>query len=450
MSTATARFPVEPKDVLNALKKHILVDGYHVVMDIRRSRGSFIHDSLHGVEVLDFFSNFATCPVGYNHPRMVAPEFLEELAWAAVTKPANSDIYTREMAEFVETFSRLCVPDSHNRHMFFIEGGAVANENQMKAAFDWKIRRNFRRGYRREVGTQIMHFEQAFHGRTGYALSITNTADPKKTMYFPKFNWPRITNPRLNFPLTSENVEAVIAHEELAMAQMKQALIENRDDVAALIIEPIQAEGGDNHFRPEFLQKLRYLCDENDILFLLDEVQTGMGLTGSMWGFQTLGVEPDLFSFGKKTQVCGFASNDRIMHEPENVFVVSSRINSTWGGNLVDMVRCRRFLEIIDEEKLLENAKTVGEFLLQKLAELAAEFPEKVSNIRGRGLMIAFDLPDGQARGHVLASWLQKHNVMGLACGEKSIRLRPPLTLTRDEAALGIERLRAVLVESLG
>ena len=428
----------------------MLVDGYHVVMDLRKSRGNFLHDSLHGVEVLDFYSHFATCPIGYAHPKLTTPEFLEELAWTAVTKPANSDIYTEQMASFVETFARLSVPATHSAHMFFVEGGSLANENALKAAFNWKVRRNFRGGHRREVGTKILHFEQAFHGRSGYTLSLTNTSDPRKTMYFPKFDWPRVVNPKLTFPLTEESVGATIAVERLAVAQIERALAENPDDIAALILEPIQGEGGDNHFRAEFLAELRTLCDEHEMLLILDEVQTGMGLTGTMWAFQGLGVTPDLFTFGKKTQVCGFASNDRILGEKENVFTVSSRINSTWGGNLVDMVRCKKILEIMAEEKLVENAKTTGEFLLGKLGEMASEFPGKVTNVRGRGLFIAFDLPDTKTRGAVMSCWLKKHNVMSLASGERAIRLRPPLTLTKDEASLGVQRLRAALTEIVG
>lgn len=438
------------KNVLEALGRHMLVDGYHVVMDLERSHGSFIHDSLHGVEVLDFYSHFATIPIGYNHPALREPSFLEELGRAALTKPANSDIYTEEMARFVETFARVAVPPSHASHLFFVEGGSVGVENALKAAFDWKVRKNFRKGYRREVGHQVLHFEQAFHGRTGYSLSLTNTADPRKTQYFPKFSWPRIVNPKLRFPVDEAEVERVSKVEALALAQAKQALLDNRDDIAALIVEPIQAEGGDNHFRPEFLAALRQLCDENDLLFVCDEVQTGVGLTGSMWGFQTMGVEPDLFSFGKKMQVCGFASNARIHEEPDNVFVVSSRINSTWGGNLVDMVRSRRYLEIIEAEDLVGNAREVGAFLLGKLRELSDEFPGKMTNVRGRGLFIAFDLPDGTTRAAVLSTWLQKHAVMGLSCGERSVRLRPALTLSQEEALLGVQRLRATLTEVLG
>jgi L-lysine 6-transaminase len=447
MSTVTTE--IAPKNVLDTLGRHMLVDGYHVVMDLDRSRGSIIYDSLHDVEVLDLFSHFATIPVGYNHPKLKDPAFLEELHRAALTKPANSDIYTREMARFVETFARVAVPDTHSSHLFFVEGGSVGVENALKTAFDWKVRKNFRKGYRREVGHQVIHFEQAFHGRTGYTLSLTNT-DPRKTMYFPKFPWPRIVNPKLRFPVDEAEVERVKKVEALALAQVKQALADNRDDVAALIIEPIQAEGGDNHFRPEFLAALRRLCDESEMLFIFDEVQTGIGLTGSMWGFQTVGVTPDLFAFGKKMQVCGFASNQRIFDEPENVFNVSSRINSTWGGNLVDMVRARRYLEIIEEEDLVENARVVGGYLQEKLQELAAEFPGKVGNVRGKGLFIAFDLPDGPTRGKVLSTWLQKHAVMGLASGENAIRLRPALTLTKEDALLGVQRLRLALTEVLG
>ena len=441
---------IESKTALESLSRHMLVDGYHIVMDLRRSRGNVVYDALHDVEVLDFFSQFATCPIGYNHPKLTAPEFLEELTAAALTKPANSDIYTREMAEFVEAFTQLAVPVTHGKHLFFVEGGALAVENQLKAAFDWKVRKNFRKGHRREVGTKILHFEQAFHGRSGYTLSLTNTADPRKTNYFPKFDWPRVVNPKLFFPVTPESLEKTIAREQLAVAQIQQALLQHRDDIAALIIEPIQGEGGDNPFRPEFFRTLRTLCDENDMLFLVDEVQTGMGLTGRMWGFQAMETVPDLFAFGKKTQVCGFASNDRILEEPENVFAVSSRINSTWGGNLVDMVRCRKYLEIISQESLVENARVVGDFLKARLEELATEFPGKMTAVRGRGLFIAFDLPDGKRRGQLLAAWLQKHRVMALASGERAIRLRPPLTLTKDEALLGVQRLRAALAEIIG
>ena len=436
------RVHIQPGDVHNVLSRHMLADGYDVVMDLTKSQGSWLFDARRGRAVLDFFTNFASCPIGYNHPRLDNPEFRDRIATAAINKPANSDIYTTYMAEFVETFSRLAVPPSLNQHMFFIEGGALGIENALKSAIDWKIRKNLRKGLTTERGTQIMHLREAFHGRTGYTLSLTNTADPRKTQYFPKFDWPRIDNPKLRFP-TDEDVEQ---REQASIDQAKQFLASRKDDVAAFIMEPIQGEGGDNHFRPEFFRSMRQLCDENDMLLIYDEVQSGVGLTGKMWAYQHHGVEPDMICFGKKTQVCGFAAGQRLFDIDDNVFAVSSRINSTWGGNLTDMVRSQRYFEVIDEEGLVDNAATVGAYFLGELQRFGDEFPNLVSNVRGLGLMTAFDLPSGDVRDAALKAFMA-NDVMVLSSGHRSARFRPPLNLSMDEAAEGIKRMEKALQE---
>ena len=443
-SITDRRLVIQPAEVHSVLGRHMLADGYDIVMDLKKSKGSWVFDSKRGRAVLDFFTNFATCPIGYNHPRVDTQEFRERLADVAVNKPANSDIYTTYFAEFVETFARLAVPPSLNKHMFFIEGGALGIENAVKSAIDWKVRKNFRRGYQSERGTQIMHLREAFHGRTGYTLSLTNTADPRKTQYFPKFDWPRIDNPKIQFPATAESLADAARREKKALEQAKKFLVERKDEIAAFIMEPIQGEGGDNHFRPEFLREMRELCDENEMLLIFDEVQTGVGLTGKMWGFQNFGVEPDMFCYGKKTQVCGFASNDRIFDIEENVFTVASRINSTWGGNLTDMVRAQRFFEIIDDENLVDNAAKVGAYFVGELQRFSGEFPKLVSNVRGRGLMAAFDLPSGDLRSAAIKAMMQ-NDVMVLASGHQSIRFRPPLNLSTEEAAEGIRRMEKAL-----
>ena len=290
----------------------------------------------------------------------------------------------------------------------------------------------------------LMHLREAFHGRTGYTISMTNTADPRKTQYFPKFDWPRITNPKIQFPATEESLAAAARAEADALQEAKKYLQERKDDIAAFIMEPIQGEGGDNHFRPEFFRAMRQLCDENDMLLIFDEVQTGVGMTGKMWSFQHFGVEPDIFAFGKKTQVCGFAANDRIFDIDENVFTVSSRINSTWGGNLTDMVRSQRYFEIIDEEKLVSNAATVGDYFQKGLHRLAEQFPELITNVRGRGLMIAFDLPAGDVRDNAIKA-MEANDLLVLSSGHRSVRFRPPLNLSTDEADEGIRRMEKSL-----
>jgi L-lysine 6-transaminase len=447
MSTAAItdrRVHVQPAQVHEILSRHMLADGYDIVMDLRKSKGSWVFDSKRGRNMLDFFSNFASCPVGYNHPKLDTPEFRERIVEVALNKPANSDIYTTQMAEFVETFSRLALPPAFQKHLFFVEGGALAIENALKTAFDWKVRKNFKKGVTEERGRQIMHLRECFHGRSGYTLSLTNTADPRKTQYFPKFDWPRIPNPKIHFPATAEALEAAAKAEAEAIEIAKKYLAERKDDIAAFIMEPIQGEGGDNHFRPEFFRAVRQLCDENEMLLIFDEVQSGVGMTGKMWSFQHYGIEPDIFCFGKKTQVCGFSANDRIFDIDDNVFVVSSRINSTWGGNLVDMVRSQRYFEIIDEDKLVANAATVGGEFMAGLEKLAQQFPQLITNVRGRGLMCAFDLPNGDIRGKAIDA-MEANDLLVLASGHQSIRFRPGLTLTSEEAAEGIRRMEKSL-----
>jgi len=432
---------VKPDEVMDVLREHMLVDGFDVVIDLKASQGNTIVDARNGEKYLDFFSFFASNPLGFNHPKMVTPETKERLLTAAIQKPSNSDFYTVEMAEFVGTFFEKAVPANTFKYIFLIEGGALAVENALKAAFDWKVRKNFAKGYREEKGHQILHFRQAFHGRTGYTLSLTNTADPRKTQYFTQFKWPRVLNPKITFPLTEENLEKVKRAEKESLEQIKRALHENKDDIAAIIIEPIQGEGGDNHFRKEFLQALRRICDENDLLLIFDEVQTGVGITGKWWAFEHFGVVPDIMSFGKKTQVCGIVATERIDEVENNVFHESSRINSTWGGNLVDMVRSTRYLEVIDEDDLVGNAARTGEYLFSRLQELQEEFPEHMANVRARGLFAAFDMRTPELREKVLQEAFARKMII-LRSGVQSIRFRPSLTVTRAEIDEGIERLR--------
>ncbi|MCM2269598.1 MAG: L-lysine 6-transaminase [Thermoanaerobaculia bacterium] len=436
---------VAATDVRDTLDQHILVDGYHLIQDMAKSHGVWLHDAVRGRDLLDFFGHFSTNPVGFNHPGMTTLEFRERILPAAINKPANSDVYTTYMAEFVATFART-VPPAFRKHLFFVEGGALAVENALKAAFDWKVRKNLAAG-RGEIGHRILHFRQAFHGRSGYTLSLTNTSDPRKTQYFPTFDWPRVSNPKLTFPLTTEGLAATERAERESIAEIERALAATPHEIAALILEPIQGEGGDNHFRAEFLRELRRLADEHEFLLVFDEVQTGFGTTGKWWAFEHFGVEPDIFAFAKKTQVCGIAATSRL-DEVDSVFKVSSRINSTWGGNLVDMVRCQRIVEIIEAENLLANAAEVGDHLLAGLRRLESVFPGQVTNARGRGLFVAFDLPDGATRARTLEA-LNAADVLGLASGERAIRMRPPLVLTREEASEGLRRIERALAQVL-
>ena len=431
---------VPADQVFPILKDNILVDGFHLVIDLEKSHGCTIVGALEGREYLDCYGYFATLPVGHNHPKMEDEGFRKSLMTAALANPANSDMYSRQYAAFVKTFRELAVPDAF-RYLFFIAGGALAVENAMKAAFDWKVQRNRAQGFD-GGGDKILHFKDAFHGRSGYTLSVTNT-DPTKTRDFPKFDWPRITPPFLEPGLDDAGMDA---KEAATFAEMDAAFARDPHGIAGILIEPIQCEGGDHHFRPSFFARLREYADRHEALLIFDEVQTGLGVTGKLWAYEHTGVTPDLIAFGKKTQVCGVMSTRRIDQVEKNVFKVSSRINSTWGGNLVDMVRCARYLEIIHEDGLVENAAKVGAYLKAGLEKLSEDFP-MVTNVRGQGLLVAMDLPDGATRGYVQSACWDR-GLAVLVCGPRSIRLRPPLVFTEAEADKVLATLRVVLSEA--
>ena len=395
--------------VIDRLSKHILTDGFHVVVDPMSSEGSWVVDT-DGNKYLDCYSQFASQPLGWRHPALLKAQ--NEMGISGRIKLANSDMYSEEYADFVDKFSKI-TPDF--KHYFFIDGGALAVENALKAAFDWKAKKL---NYSHTVdinNLDVFHLKNAFHGRTGYTLSLTNTT-PEKTALFPKFRWTTVEP-------DWKDIEKRI-----------------HSEVAAIIIEPIQGEGGDNHFPLEFFTNLRRIADDNDCLLIFDEVQTGMGLTGKMWAYEHFNIVPDIMCFGKKTQVCGFCSTERIDEVKDNVFNTSGRINSTWGGNIVDMIRSRYIIDAIQKNNLINNAEDIGRHLLWELRKLPV-----IDNVRGRGLMIAFDLSEEYVRDLVISK-LSK-NIIVLKSGKRSIRLRPPLTFSIEDANHAISFIKEAVTE---
>ena len=400
--------------IKNRIAQRVLVNDEMISINPRNCCGPWIVDT-DGKQYLDCFSQFGSHAIGWNHSKMTAIK--DQLGEMAVQKLANPEILTEEYAKFVEEFSKI-TPDF--KYHFYVDGGTLGVENALKAAFDWKWN---------QIHTEnmdVLHFSGAFHGRSGYTLSLTNNPySDLKVKHFPKFPWTRLPSPATNSVGNPAMVESQV------YVQIRTACKKN--NVAALVLETIQGEGGDNHFRPEFFQELRKLADELDFLLILDEVQTGVGMTGKMWAYEHYGIVPDLIAFGKKTQVCGCASTDRVDNVP-NVFKVPSRISSTWGGNIVDMVRATRIFQIIEEDNLVENAKKVGDYLLSKISSLG------LSKVRGKGLLVAFDFDNGTDRNNALKRIQEEAFV--LSCGEKSIRLRPHLTFTEQDADVLVDILK--------
>lgn len=429
---------IRPADVHPVLGRYQLADGLPVVLDLEGSHGSWLRDAVTGEEHLDFFTCFASWPIGYNHPGMAEPDFVAEITRAGLNNPANSDLYTVAMARFVEAFATRVTPPGFPHH-FWVAGGSLAVENAMKAAFDWKARKLGRTQMTETANDLvILHFREAFHGRSGYTMSVTNT-DPRKVGLFPKFDWPRVSNPKLVFDHEGEIANDIEAAEAQSVSEIEAVFAKHGKQVAAILIEPMQGEGGDNHFRPEFLARLREFADEHEALLIFDEVQTGFFGSGKPWLWQKKGVRPDIVVFSKKSQVGGLYASARIDEVQDNVFQMSSRINSTWGGNLVDMVRARRFIEIILDERLAENVDCMGARMLSGLRQLAKD-RGGIANVRGEGSLIAFTLDSAEARNRMLAE-LKKKRVLALASGVDAIRFRMPFVITESEIDTGLERV---------
>lgn len=403
-------------DVIEKVKKHTIGDGLPVVADLQKSHGSWVHDQISGRDILDCYSMHAGQPLGWNHPRLA--DFLEGKEYVLAHKVSNPDLYTPELAEFVAGMAEV-TPDF--KHLFFIDGGTLAVENALKVAFDWKARKTGL-SHLDDHCFDVVHFREAFHGRSGYTLSLTNTG-LTKTRWFPQFQWTRVPNPKITFPL---DADAVSEAEGEAYKVIHDAA--QKRPVAAIIIEPIQGEGGDNHFRPTFHQNLRTLADHIGAMLIYDEVQTGLGMTGRTWAYQHYGIVPDIICFGKKTQVAGIAATDRVDTVGGNCFTESGRLNSTWGGNLCDMVRATAILKVMKKLNLVQKAEAVGNYMMARLGELG------LANLRGKGLMVAWDMPNAEERDDFLKRL--SPNMLALKSGERSVRLRPHLTFSMDEADL--------------
>ncbi len=429
---------IAPARVHEALKRHMLADGLPIVFDLEKSKGPWLRDQITGQDYLDFFTCFASWPIGYNHPALFEPEFLRRLQLASLNNPSNADLYTVLLADFVEAFAKEVTPAGFPHH-FWVSGGALAVENALKTAFDWKARKiGVERLGDDGASLAVLHFKAAFHGRSGYTMSLTNTV-PAKTALFPKFPWPRVHNPAIEFDFDGSIANDVAAEEDRSASEIEAAFRKHGDRIAAIIIEPMQGEGGDNHFRPEFLARLRKYADDREALLVFDEVQTGFFGSGKPWLWQHHGVAPDVVAFGKKTQVCGIYAAPRVDEVADNVFRQPSRINSTWGGNLADMVRCRKFIDIIRDEKLAENVAIQGARLVAGLRALARE-RGGIANVRGVGSLVAFTLESPEARKRMLDS-LRARRLLALASGERAVRFRLPFVLTPADVDAALERV---------
>src|SRR5260370_18429579 len=233
-TTSEKEKQIPATQVLETIEQHVLLDGFKIVVDLEKSGGSYLYNGVDNRRLIDLYGFFGSMPVGFNHPYFDDLEVRRDLLHAAKVKIANSDVYSEGYAEFIETFERVVGLPPLERYLF-IEGGALAVENCLKAAMDWKVRKNMAAGHG-ERGTQVLHFRHAFHGRSGYTMSLTNT-DPRKTDLFAKFDWPRVSCPCIDFSLPESEREAdVIERETNAEREIREFIDQRKIDICAIII----------------------------------------------------------------------------------------------------------------------------------------------------------------------------------------------------------------------
>ncbi|MBW3630554.1 MAG: aminotransferase class III-fold pyridoxal phosphate-dependent enzyme [Gemmatimonadetes bacterium] len=427
-----------PATVHDVLRQSLLVDGFDLVLDLERSRGSRLVDARDGTSYLDLFTFFASSALGMNHPALVGdPEFREDLLAAAMNKPSNSDVYTEAMARFVATFARV-LGDPGLPHLFFVEGGALAVENALKVAFDWKSRWNEAHGRSPALGTKVLHLRRAFHGRSGYTLSLTNT-EPVKTALFPTFDWPRIDVPAIRFPLPA-HLDEVRSAEATALEQARAAFAAHPHDIACFVAEPIQGEGGVQPVPAQFLRSLRLLCDEADAALIFDEIQVGLGRTGTFWAHEATGVTPDLLTVAKPL-AGGLPMAAVLLTERIAQAIQPGDHATTFGGGPLVATAALAVCRKIGEPAFLAEVQRKGELLGERLGAIALS-SDKVTAIRGAGMIWGVEITG--AASEVIGRSMEA-GLLVISAGPNVVRIVPPLTVSDEELLEGLAILEAVL-----
>ncbi|KAH7153593.1 aminotransferase class-III-domain-containing protein [Dactylonectria macrodidyma] len=453
--TNTPFFPDEPqgptvvttipgpksKEAIKSLDKVFDASAAVISADYAKSYGNYLVD-IDGNVLLDAYAQIASIPVGYNNPTLLQAATSPSMASALINRPALGNFPQHDWATILETGLLKAAPKGMNQ-VFTALSGADANELAYKAAFIWK--RQLERGGRHTEFTKeelkttmlnrtpgspnlsIMSFKAAFHGRLFGSLSTTRSK-PIHKLDIPAFDWPQCSFPALKYPL-EEHAEENRLEEERCLVEAEHLIKNFPSKVAAVIVEPIQSEGGDNHASPAFFQRLREITKRNDVLLIVDEVQTGIGATGRFWAHEhwDLSDPPDMVTFSKKAQTAGFyfGNPDIKPNKPYRLF-------NTWMGDPARAIIFRAIVEEINRLDLVKNTALVGDYLFHEIERLAKKYPGKFNNLRGKGkgTFIAFDHPK---RDEFLAL-AKTYGVNIGGCGESAVRLRPMLIFQKHHA----------------
>jgi len=387
------------KKIVNQTKKFCIETTFAYPFVIKTGLGCFLED-IDGIRYLDFNSNVASCNIGYNHPEIM--EVLYEFSKLGTHKIAGQDFYTEEQVELAKKLVK--ITSKNLSRVLLINSGAEAVENAIKFC------------YRKHGPLPGVSCIRGFHGRTIGALSFTDSKAVQKR------NYPEVNNELIKF-CTNDNDPDINQLEDL---------IQREDVPAFVIVECVQGEGGYRPASKKFIQTLRKVTNKYHVPLIIDDIQAGMGRTGKWWSFEHYKVKPDIMTAGKSLQVGAVVSSK--YYDPRE----PGSVSSTWGGgHRIDMAVGLKTIEIIEKERLLKNARVMGEYFLKRLKEMQEKYPDKIIDVRGLGLMLGVEFKDEKRRRFVVQEGFKKRLLL-LGCGYKSVRIAPPLIIEKDIADHGL------------
>jgi 4-aminobutyrate aminotransferase/(S)-3-amino-2-methylpropionate transaminase len=442
----------ESKKATAHLSRVFDMQSLNMMANYQQSYGNYMAD-LDGNVLLDVYAQIASIPVGYNNPSLLLAATSPEMASALINRPALGNFPQHDWASILETGILRVAPKGLDQ-VFTALAGSDANETAYKAAFIWR-RQQERGGADVDFSPEdissamlnqapgspdlsIMSFTSAFHGRLFGSLSTTRSK-PIHKLDIPAFDWPQAPFPALKYPL-EQHVEENAAEEQRCLAEAERIIKEFHNPVAAVIIEPIQSEGGDNHASPAFFAGLREITKRNNVLFIVDEVQTGVGATGKFWAHEhwNLSEPPDMVTFSKKAQTAGYYYGNPALR-PNKPY----RIFNTWMGDPARAILFRAIINEIERLNLVENTAMVGDYLYSSLEQLAKQYPDQIQNLRGKGqgTFIAFDNPK---RDEFLVK-AKRHGINIGGCGVSAVRLRPMLIFQKHHADILLDTVKKII-----
>ncbi|KAK0673961.1 putative 4-aminobutyrate aminotransferase [Cercophora samala] len=429
----------------------------NMLTDYYKSAGNYIADP-DGNILLDVYAQIASIPVGYNNPSLIKAAQSPQMIQGLINRPALGNFPPHDWADVLKAGILKVAPKGLNQ-VFTAMAGSDANETAYKAAFMYR-RQQERGGAHVEFTEEemssamlnqspgasqnlsILSFKTGFHGRLFGSLSTTRSK-PIHKLDIPAFDWPQATFPQLKYPL-DQHVEENAAAEKAALEEVEHLIKNYHVPPCAVVVEPIQSEGGDNHASPAFFRGLREITKKNNVLLIVDEVQTGVGATGKFWAHEhwDLPSPPDMVTFSKKAQTAGyyFGNPELRPNKPYRQF-------NTWMGDPARALLFKGIIEEIEKFGLVEHTAKVGDYLYKRLEELGGRYKGQVENLRGKGMgtFIAFDNPKRD-------EFLKRAKAEGVnigGSGERAVRLRPMLVFEEkhaDQLVEGLERVIKSLV----